>query len=622
MARPNRPNDQSAKAQAPVKTPDTEQEEEEAQDHSEREQEQQRDHNRYGNAALSAMMGASVAGSAGAPEPGYSTRQQDEVLGDISYGGADDEEDAPLTIEELTRSWNPKARRDKDQDVHGLQALREDLPPEDTGFLEAIRHQPQPKSPDGLGDRLYQPTASSIATGLTPWAREVQLWTIPTPARRTLLTLVTPAAGFLQDPHGRAVLSRARAGAIATCMVLDGQQWSPARAAFTQYCLELAGSGTTVQEVWDAAEAGEQQLPLARDLAHAALTRSSHRIRTRQLSPDAHDRLVGTLRRLAALSPTGRFIPDLQLGEPVADPDDPLGLDDVLNTFTNAAAPRDQAVYNTAVRTAERLAVSCAHTRIRYAGVSAAIGRISASWSSGTPTADLLEINEALDHDVQRCLRLLVEVARAAKGRSVDLPGLRTGLKRASTMIERARRSMAYKLAPLIGGVILPSPNVGPEPSRPADALQDAWDDGSHTAALDALRQLAPGLERDIAIALTEAVLSNDADLDPLGQLSDATRPERPLLSAAVDVCLGGCAIWAENTDSALQSAARLQALGRQRRNGMVLTAGALTAMSALEIRGDRDGIDDLRVRAGAELHYLGAAAGVTLLARWTPPEP
>jgi len=623
MARPNRPDDQSAKTQAPVKTPETEQEEEEASEKRDQEQEHQRDQNRYGNAALSAMMGASVAGASGAPDPGKAMRQQSEIVGDVSYGGEDDADETPLTLEELVRSWNPRTKREKDRDTPTDVVLRVDLPAEDTAFLAAIRAGKPESTPARFDDRLYQPTATSVASGLTPWAGEVQRWTQPTLVHRTLLQLVTPAAGFLQDPHGRAVFSRARQGAIATCVLLDGQRWDASSAAFTQFCLELAGSGMTVQGVWDAAVASGQQLPMARDLCASALSASSHRVRKRPLPPVAQERLMGTLTRLAGLSQTADFVPDLHVSEPTPDPDDPLGLDEVLVAFTEAAAPPDQAAYDTAVRTAERLAVSCAHTRIRYAGVSAAIAQATGNWSSGSPTLDLLDLSEALDHDIQRCLRLLVEVARAAKGRSVDLQGLRNGLKRASKMLGKTRHTATQNLTPLIGGILHPDPTVAPEPMPSNDALQAAWDDRSQTAALEALRALPEGLDREVAIALTEATLSNHprATFDALEPLADKLRGDQPLIAAALDVCAGGCALWAEASDLARRCGGRLQDLGRDRQSGMLLTAGALTDMSALELRGEHEAVEDLRRATGTTLHYWSAKAGVTLLARWAPPE-
>ncbi len=625
MARRGSRGEQSAKEQGPVKAPETEQEEE-APQQDDREQEHQRDQNTYGNAALSALLGASVAGAAGeGGGPGLAERElEEELSGDIAYGGDDDGVDVPLTLEELTRSWNPRARRGKDSPTEQCFALWEDLPPEDEPFIAEIRKLPRPQTPAmGLGDSLYQPTAESVASGLSPWAREVRHWVSPTLDRRALLQLISPPAAFLQDPDGRAVLSRARSGAIASCVLLDELSPTPSTAALTQFCLELAGSGMRVQQVWDAAEAGEAQLPMARDLCAAALPASSHRVRPRGLPPFANQRLIDGLSRLAGLSSPRGFIPDLQPVESVEDADDPLGLDEVLAAFTGATEAPDQATYDTALRTAERLASACAHTRIRYAGVSAAIGAICSHWSSGSPTADLLDISSELDAEIQSCLKLLVDVARAAKGRAVAPTGLRNGLKRSARLIERSRRAAAKRMASLIGGVILPNPHVSEEHKDPQDRLSAAWEDGIPAAVLEALLEHPEGLERTVAVTLTEATLSNDAktSVRALGQLSNEIRPDRPLLSAALDICRGGCAVWAEDPNTALEVAARTQTLGRTRRNGMILASGALTAMAALELQEDYDGLQEKRLCAGGELFHMGSAAGVSLLARWSPRE-
>jgi hypothetical protein len=361
---------------------------------------------------------------------------------------------------------------------------------------------------------------------------------------------------------------------------------------------------------------------MARDLCEAALPSNRHALEKRALSAEGHQRLVTAIRDLAALSPTSGFVPDLRLHPDEEEEDDPLGLDKVLNAFTGAVAPPKKAIFDTALRTAERLAVSCAHTRIRYAGVSAAVGHISANWSSGTPTVDLLDANALLDQDIQRCLRLLVEIARAAKDQSVDVQGLRNGLKRATKLIEKTRLSAAGRLATIVGQVILPNPTAPPPPEQPDDALAAAWADGSHAAALDVLLSRPQHPDTDTAVALLRAVLSNDRNqsLSALRLCSDRTRDAQPLLAAAIDICIGGCAIWAEDGDTAQAAAERLMALGRDRRNGMLLAAGAFTSMSASELREDLAQAETLRRTVGTELFHMGAPAGLTLLARWRRP--
>jgi hypothetical protein len=621
MARPNRPNDQSAKEQAPNKTPESEQEEE-GNEKKDPEQEQQRDQNRYGNAALNAMMGASVAGATGAPVPGYaSSQQKEDISGDVSYGGDGDAEDAPpLTIEELVRSWNPKGSpQKKELESETRSELRVDLPGEDAAFLEAVRTPQHTSAHNGPDDRLYQPTASTVISGLTPWAKEVRQWSTSGTVHRTLLALITPAAPFLQDPAGRGVLSRARAAAIATGLILDGPDRDPASAALAQFCLEIAGSGMRVQRVWNTAAASDEQLPLARDLCAAAIASGQHALPKRALDGDCRKRLITSITGLANLGPTAGFLPDLRVPSGAEDEDDPLGLDDVLHAFTGAVADPQSALYDTALQTAERLAVACAHTRIRYAGVSAAVGHISSHWSSGTPTADLLGANALLDQEIQKCLRLLVEIARAAKGQSVDVQGLRNGLKRAVKLIEKTRLSAAERLATIVGQVILPNPKAPLATEPPDDALAAAWADGSYAAALDVLQTHPQHPDTDIAVALLQTVLSNDhtQSVTALERFSDRTRHTQPVLSAALDVCHGGCALWAEDGASAQMSALRLMELGRRRRNGMLLTAGGITAMSVAELDGDLARAERLRRDIGSELFHMGAAAGLTLLARW-----
>ena len=627
MARPNKPSDQSAKEQAPVKAPDAELEEE-GPEKSDLEQEHERDQRRYGNAAMSAIMGVSVAGAAGTGGGGGASlaerELEAEIAGEVGYGGDDDDVvDGPLTLEDLTRSWNPKARAGKDAPAAKPRTVWEDLPAQDEAFLAEIRRRPAPKPQQGLGDGLYQPTVVAVSTGLSPWAREIRRWTQPTVSHRTLLQLMSPPTSLLQDPHGRQVFSRARAAAIANCMALDEGHRTPATAAFIQFCMELAGSDTIVQHVWDAAVAGGTQLPMARNLVGAALPPASHRLSPRSLSVPAHDRLTEAIVRRAGLGATRGFVPDALQVVTEVDLDDTLGIDEVLSAFTGASEAADRATYDTVLRSAERMASACAHTRIRYAGVSVAIGGISSHWSAGTPAVDLLEINQQLDADIQSVLKLLVDVARAAKGRTVDPAGLRNGLKRAARMIERSRLAAAKRLATLIGAVLLPNPDIGPEQPWPENDLQAGWDDGLFEVARRELLLAPPGLDRDVALTLTGAVLTNAPAQAVVSftDLSTDLRPKRPLLAAALDVFLCSSAIWAEAPAAALQAADRLIGLGRLRRNGVLYAAGALTHLSALELDNRSGDIQTRRLDFGAELYQMGAPAALSLLARWTPPE-
>jgi hypothetical protein len=378
-----------------------------------------------------------------------------------------------------------------------------------------------------------------------------------------------------------------------------------------------------VQQVWNAAESGDAELPMARDLVAASLPATTHRVRPAALSSIAQQRMVDTLVRLADLTSPRGFIPVLQSVESPEGPDDPLGIDDVLAKFTGAIERADRATYDTGGRAAMGMAALCAHSRIRYAGVSVAIGAASSHWSRGSPTANLLDINAKLDRDIQHSLKLLIDVAQHARGRNVALKGLRNGLKRAARFIERARTAAANRMASLIGGILLPDPVVEPEFEIPADALSAAWEDGTPQLALEVLETWPDSLERRVALTLTRAVLANDprVSVAELGELSSEIRGERPMLSAAVDVCLGGCAIWANDIDTALTVAARQRALGRTRRNGMILATGALTEMSVFELRDGPDRARAVRIDAGAELFHMGATAGLSLLARWAPTE-
>ena len=549
------------------------------------------------------------------------------------FGGEDEPiDDGPLTSLELTRSWNPGTKKITDRTAFAEPMPDDDLPPEDEAFVRRVRGLPlgAPLPPAQGLDALVQPSTRVVAASLAAWARGVETWTDGSLLHRAAFRAFAPSAPFLQDPHGSVLIARARVGALGTWLLLDcpvlASGANVATAALVDFCLELHGRQGVVQDVRVDA-ASHKGLPVAAEILAERLQSEAHgHVRAEPPEGPVADALLRTLTWLLDFEELAGLIPKLDAPEPNGpDPDDPLGLDAILEEMTGG--PVDipaAATYQAALLGAERLANASASTRVQFAGTGLAIADVARLWSSGAPVANLLHAMSLIDREVQRCLQLLVEIGRACKGRTVPPAGLHNGLRRAARAIDGVRSGGRDLLSGIVAGILPPGAVVPPlDFDEPDDPLSQAWADGLPGDAVPWLQSLPDSLDRDAAVVFTRAAAGADAasllpQLDALEKRAEAMG--RPAIARMASVCRGPCLLATERLDEALDLAHAGIEIGTTRRNGMTLAEAALLGIEALHRKGDGAGADDLRLHAGQRLWHMGADAGLTLLARWAPP--
>jgi hypothetical protein len=227
------------------------------------------------------------------------------------------------------------------------------------------------------------------------------------------------------------------------------------------------------------------------------------------------------------------------------------------------------------------------------------------------------------DEQSGRILKLIVEIAQAARRRSVDPQGIRNGLRRAARMIDKLVKSTLRSMAKLVGGILHAEPFVPdvfvPDPHDP---LIGAWADGHPASALPWLARQGPGWDRDASLLFTRVGAGEAATTlaDPLLALANAPHA-RPHLAEAARLIAGSCLLWSERHADALDVAEHHVALGRARRNGLLMASGALLAMEVHQRRGEQEALDALRYDVAKDVWHMGQRAAFTLLMRWHPPE-
>lgn len=597
------------------------------------------------------MLGAATAGGGGdgAGGPAMAERGRDEEVEGPTHGGEDDPvDDGAITMEDLTRSWNPRLKREKDRPAFTEAMPADDLPPDDAEWLDRVRAAPAPElQPSTTVDGLLQPSPEAAAAGLTSWIRHIGHWVGEDPARRALTRALAPSAPCLQDPWGRVLLARARAGAAASWLLLDTPTLRDPvvrppggvpgargpgihETAVVQLCLEVAGSGRRVDEVQAWAQEHGGALPaahavLAAHLPDAGRPERWRRLEPRPLDPHAGEQVIAALSDLADLPSARAFLPSLVEVAPSEEPDDdPLGLDALIAEHTGGRPDPQAGLYHSGIQAAERMAAAVARARVRLAGSAAALGDACRHWSAGTPTANLLDAMTHLDQQVTRALQLLVEIARAAQRRAVPPRGIRNGLTHAAKAIDDAVAQCLQRLAAIAGGVLPGSSEVPVPGPRDPDPLDDAFAEGSPHLALAWLDAQPPS-----ASVVAARVLVRMADGEPAADLvdplrdaiSEAREERREALALALETCLGPCLLWAGAPDAALELADAHLKIGRARRNGLVVANAAMLGVEAHRMNGDAAAADALRLEGGRLCWHMGARGALTLLARWSPPD-
>ncbi len=597
------------------------------------ETEQQRAQNQLGNAAMADMLASRNTPDGGDQEGGGGLAmglRSDEKEGQ-EFGGDDDPlEDSPVTIEELTASWNPTSKKKEDRPAFLESMPDDDLPPEDDEWLAHVRGLPAPALPDlSCPDGLLQPSLMALAGSLGPWSREAARWLDPTLAHRCLGYTITRPPSCLQDPLGRVLHARIRLSALISWTLLDTKllrsSVSLGTASFLDFTLETASGARRMHETTRSVLEMGQKLPRAADLLAEFLPDDGRTVTPRPLPPTATTRIIAVLSDLTQLESPRTLIPSLLIDGPPPDDDDPLGLDAVLAEYTGGAIDHEAAVYHAAVQGAERLAGACARTRVAFVGATLAVADACSEWLAGAPAGTLNRLAAHIDQRVQSALQLLVEIARAAQRRSVPPRGLMNGLKRAARQLQQIREEAFRALSQVVGAVIPGEPSVPGLPAEhPDDPLTVAWRDGTPSEALPWLEALPRSPARSVAMALTRCGSGESpiSMIDPLLQAADeVTTAGRPFLGRALETLVGPCFLWANQPDRALALAETHMAVARSRRNAAVLASSSLLAMEAHMMADRRDEALAVREAAGRWCFHLGGYGSLSVLARWTPSE-
>ncbi len=628
MAKPNDPASRYAQRKQEPQTEQIQEQEEEVQKGANEHDNRLEAQNTLGNQALlnQMMTAANPAGDDGGGAAGLALRKAGQEA-DKDYGGDDDvDDDLPLTLEDLVRNWSPPTERSEDRPSWLEPMPSDELPPEDEAYLAAIRPDgPQPVRGGFTVDSQLQPSRSVVAAGMMDWARAVAPWCASSVLDRVLAHSFAPGLSLLHDLEGRVLFHRARMGAIGSLLLQRGpvlrEHPSTANLAFIAFCLELQGHRRHAEMVRIDPGVKGKTMPKTPDVFARSFSARPGRSEPRPLPPEAMERLEPVLDLLLDLEDPAVYLPAM-CAPSSEDEDDPLGLDAVLIQFTGGLSDDPAALYYSATQAAERLAAATARTRIHVAAAAVALAQVARLWSAGPPLEALERMARTLDQETDRNLRLLVEIARATRSRSVPPRGLKMGLTRAARALRAAHAMCKELLAEIVGGLLPAMPSLPPREEPLPTPLEEAWADGEPRRALPWLERLPPTPEHRLATLLVQLEAGLAATKAGEAFLEIAATCDDELLRDLIAVYAGPCLLLAENWDGALELALQQMERALQRRNGAMLADATLLGIEALRGRGEPDAAEALRRDGGRKAWSIGAPGAITLLARYTPPPP
>ena len=604
---------------------DQEQEQEQEQH---KESEHARAQNAFGNAALAAMLANRAEGMAGdeGGGGGQSARRRSHEKEGVDYGGDDDViDDVPISLDDLTRSWNPTTRKGEDKPRFVEPMPDDDLPPEDEAFLADLAAAPRvgPLPRIQTIDPLFEPSREVLITSTAAWSRACARFAAPTPGWRALAGLVSEAPPVLQARGARVLPARAAVAALGSCILAAAPPVRHAptleTGALIHLCLELEGRHRRVDNILVQLEEQTARLPRAVALIEERLRPAGAPLQPTSTPPGIAaplGRSLSTLTRWVELEPT---VPDFQSPPaPEPDPDDPLGLDAVFLDKLGPGPEAEAEIARAALRHAERLAGEASRTRIRWSAVALLVDEVSAAWYAH-PGPLLLTLARQLDGEVDKLLKLLLEVARACQQHTQPPRALRNGLVRGARQLDGLRRQLDELMIRLLGAILpghpdLPQPRrIRPDPLTAADHPRDA---------LPWARELPAGPDRDLAVlALLARAEASPAALaaaaEPL--LPDPLEPGIDPAAAVALILSGHAALHAGDATTVHRHADTLAVLGRARRNGILVAEAALLSMEAHALDDHLDDAAFVRLEAARVCRALDARGALTLLARWRP---
>ncbi|MCO4744018.1 MAG: hypothetical protein KC912_04470 [Proteobacteria bacterium] len=541
----------------------------------------------------------------------------------VDYGGDDDAAPADVPFEEalMAEAWRPRTRKSEQRQRFTESMPEDDLPDEDEDWVQAIRSAPAPQTHSSSAiDALIQPTAEVVASSLADWARGAFAWGPTDLVWRTLAHAITPAAPSLVDPHGRVLLSRARAGAIGIHALLASPTLAdasdPASSGLVVFDLELRARRRRL--IAHASSAGDQfegSLPIALGLYDARAPQQAQRRRPHPAGPEAVAVLRQAVSDLVDLIHPIALVPKLAqiAGSQEEEEDDPLGIAALIAEHTGGAKPPPHR--GAAVKAAERLAEQCALGRVQLASAAVVIGEVANRWTVGPPHPALRAALAQLDADVGDSLGLLVEIARAAQTGAVGPKGLEAGFKRAAKRIHAQNQRAIDALASAAASVLSPGAHLTLPPVQEPDPLVDAWAEGRALDAIPWLSTKLDGWELEAAALLTRIAAGKLGLADELARVGSAAPSS---FGPCFDV-LRDAALISESRHDEVDPLPRAHE-ATQRRNGLVFAEASLTRMETRLHAEDWADAEHARTQAGVQLYHMGAYAGFSLLARWSPP--
>lgn len=581
--------------------------------------------NLLGNQAIASLMGADAKGEMdlGVELLGPVKRPESEG---IQYGGeADPEDEGGLTLDDLLRNWNPSARHTEDR-VRFIEPMPDDvLPEEETAFLGAVRvPYPLPPASGVLALGVLQPSREVISASLYPWARALSAWSGGTLLARTLEMSARTVPPAMQDPWGRTLIARARAVSLGVSMLAYASRvarpMSAATAGLASFHLELMGRAHTVRNKALEFSASEEKLPLATDLYERWYRGQRTKVNLAELHLHESELLRAALRELLRLTdPFSLVIPPPVLPTPVTDEDDPLGLDAVLRAFTEPAPDPEARAYQSAVQSAEKLAHAAAQTRVQAASVAVLLSHIGQTWSAGDASVTLISVLGILDKDVQSMFKTLVDVGGAAHARTVELAGIHMGLTRTARALQKAQNKLVELLVRVVAGIIPGTPEIFAHFPPSEDPLESAMNEGRPALASPWLKTQIQSDEDELAWLLVRATAAAPGTL--VGEAGALYAKASSHIKPLAGLLWGGELIWSGQPRAAVDLGDRQFADALTKRNGVQAAEAVLLRLEGLRLMGDLDALEATRLRGGRALWTLGAHGGLSLLARWKPPE-
>jgi hypothetical protein len=565
-----------------------------------------------GNQAVQEMLGV-VSAKAGEAGQGadLAERKDTEAIG-VDYGGDDVPADAPITMEDLVRSWNPTTARGQDKDPFREGTGTEDLPPPDPALVEALG----PLPPLAVRDAVF---LSAEAAALDPGGlvRTAVRLAHATPLARCVGFLAAPARGALVDR--RVVVVRARALAFAALLAEVAAESAPAeqRAELRsehRFLLEVATRRRVLPELLEQVAEQKLQLPMAAALVAPGLSGLvADTPSGRSPSVEQIEHLKATLLELAPRVGAGSLVPELPPAAPAAastEDDDPLGIDAILaDGFTvDPLGPQ----YDQLLAAAEKLAVACTKLRVEAAGAILVVASVLGSATSATLAR---RAAAELDAEAARVLQLLVEIARAIQQRAVPPAGVRNGLRRAAKGVDLAWNQLCAWLSGVVSAVIPPPAALALPPLPVDDALGAALSEGR----ADDAHALLSGLQgTGVAARLLVAPVGPDTALECHRVATLARAEGRPALARLID-------LWA--LLGAGSGGARLLGQALRVQQEAFQTADDLSfavvthLLLDLTARSRPDRVRAQHLEACRRLAPFGPTAGLALLSRWVPPD-